>query len=161
VCIGVLYSQRFTYLKSSRTFILTGTTEDIDIGSIVNIRCDNCDYDQDFFTGVGETFTLEGIIKDWNNYQYKDLIGHLIKNHKIEKVEIENKIFWCPKCDNLQDNAYVHLEYNSNKSFITLINCDKCNTEMKPVQKVNLIEKCRCPDCGKRSLSLEETGIWD
>ena len=135
----VLNSFRFNYLKNRRTLILTGTTEDIDIGSLVNIRCDNCDYEQDFFTGVGETFTLEGI-KDWNNYQYKDLIGHLYNNHKIERTEIENKIFWCPKCDNLQVDTYVSLKYDQNKSFFTLFNCDRCKAEMKPVQRVNLIK---------------------
>ena len=100
-------------------------------------------------------------VKEWNNYQNSELIDHIYQNHKIKQTETENKIFWCPKCDNLQDDTYVSVEYDRGKRFISIFKCKRCQTELKPLQKVYLINKKRCPDCGKKSLSLEETGIWD
>ena len=38
-----LFTEAFTYLKNCRTFILTSTTEDIEIGSIVSIQSVICD----------------------------------------------------------------------------------------------------------------------
>lgn len=105
-------------------------------------------------------YTLDQI-KDWNDYQYKDIIIHIFQNHTIEKIQIENKIFRCTNCDNLEDETYINLEYDINKTFISIFNCNRCKTEMKPLLWVNLIKNNRCPDCGEISLSLENTGIWD
>ena len=117
------------------------------MGDIININCKSCNYNDDYFIGMGMSGQLTNLYHCPKcNYLYVELdqntenFLNALENHKIGSdlgLEFDIKNIYCSKC--------------KSSNIISVMNV----IEEKEIPKYN------CHKCNKKQLEVFRTGNWD
>lgn len=124
------------------------------MGEIRNYACD-CGYQKNLFTGGG----ILGCNPDHIGKFFPKEIKLLQKKRAAGKVQnffMENKLFFCEKCREL--NALPVFTFTENNGSVSRFGgvCASCGTPAREVEEAHI----SCPQCGQ-SLRYTVQGDWD
>lgn len=125
------------------------------MGSIINLKCPNCGYQNNVQEGVGMNGINLTIIKHiFSAEELSDFLQKL-EEGKIYNYQMFSQIGYCEKCNAIHSVSIIHFtDNNGNKTEIKK-NCPSCNTPLSFSDKKNL-----CPNCSTL-LERTEIGLWD
>ena len=111
------------------------------MGDIININCKNCNYDEDYFIGMGMSGQLTNLY-------------HCPKCNYLD-VELDQEI----------ESFRKEIKNYMTDSKIKNIYCSKCKSSnivsvMKVIEEKD-IPKHNCYKCGEKQLEMFSTGNWD
>lgn len=131
------------------------------MGSGIAVQCQSCDYDKEFYLGVGMMYSsLENVI-DSVHYRERPEVLKILQNHKVEKCDYEHKLYACTKCAGLYERFYVKIDYDGGEVYETDFICGKCKSGLVEVEDISAANNRPCPKCNQKTLRVEETVLWD
>jgi len=128
------------------------------MGTLVSAECEHCNASEIFYLGSG--MMLSSIENVWTGVpsHAKNRIKEVIENHGVTSTYFEYDLFECEVCNTLHGRFNVILEYDGDQIFKIQFRCGKCRNLLKEAG----LGKCyKCKDCGEKSVSLKECGLWD
>jgi C4-type Zn-finger protein len=149
------------------------------MGTMITIECQNCHYIKPFQLGIGFAFSphrlldvnsedslLHSLIRSKKTFAY---VKSLILEHHGDFVEYGLKLFHCPKCSEF----YSRFDYqiiHDDGIFASKYKCTKCKHKLEIVPKMGEQEwqdcifdlsSYTCPECGEKTITYYESGLWD
>ena len=149
------------------------------MGIMITIQCQNCHYTKPFQLGIGFAFSpynlldlnsedcvLHSLIRSKKTFAH---VKNLILEHHGDFIECSIKLFHCPTCSEF----YSRFDYqiiHDDGVFSPEHKCSKCkhNLEIVPEMGEQEWQDCifdlssyTCPECGKKTISYYESGLWD
>lgn len=154
------------------------------MGSMLYIKCKNCDYSREFTIGIGMSYDpfwlmdfdakpcmLRGLVRSKAVFEK---IRELVREKGAELADRYGHWVWrCPSCGGLYERFLLRLEYRGG-SYEAEYKCPSCRVSLEPLEREILekygfaesqinISKYPCPQCGKHSLYRDESQgmCWD
>lgn len=129
------------------------------MGDILSIKCKNCNYEDTFFVGYGNSgaIALLNLLDELNNKEDASIREKLDWNELDQTVFTHWGLMQCEIC--LKIDCKIQFSYlgkTTTEEFIPF--CGKCSHKLHPIMSIS---KVKCGLCGKRSLVPEDIGIWD
>lgn len=131
------------------------------MGSGINVSCESCDYNKEFFLGIGELYSsLENVI-NCIHYRRRPEVLDILQNHKVDQCYYEHKLYGCSNCAGLYERFYVKINYDDGKVYETDFMCGKCKTALVEVKDIGEVNNRPCPECSQQTLRVHEHLDWD
>ena len=131
------------------------------MGSGIIVRCESCEYYKEFYLGLGMMYSsLENVIDCVDHWRRAEVL-EILQNHKVEKRAYEHKLYGCTNCAGLYARFYVKIDYDGGKVFETDFICVKCKSGLAEIEDISVVSNRPCPYCNQKSLSVEESILWD
>jgi len=129
------------------------------LGEILNIKCKNCNYEDTFFVGYGNSgaIDLSDLFDELNNKEEASIRIKLDPNELDQTVLTHKGLMQCEICSSIDCKIQFSFFGKTALEKFTPF-CDKCSHTMKPNMKIS---KVKCGLCGQQSLVPEDMGIWD
>ena len=131
------------------------------MGSGIIVHCESCEYDKEFFLGIGELYSsLENVI-DCIHYRRRPEILDILQNHKVDQCGDEHKLYGCTNCAGLYERFYVKIDYDGGKIYETDFKCGKCKNKLVEIEDIGEVKSRPCPKCSQKTLRVHEHLNWD
>lgn len=125
------------------------------MGATVKISCTCCNAQWQCQTGCGimhgDLKQVTSLFSEDMQKKIKDCIGEVM----FPWFDFHYQLSYCKQCNSIESIPYLDLG-DSHTKFTG--KCTKCGQETELIEN---IENFPCPVCHKKSLIIEETGIWD
>ncbi len=131
------------------------------MGSGIIVRCESCDYDKEFYLGVGMMYSsLENVIDCVDHWRRAEVL-EILQNHKVTQRDYEHKLYACMNCAGLYEKFHVKIDYDGGKVYETDFICGKCKSGLVELEDTRGVENRPCPKCNQKTLRVEEAVLWD
>lgn len=131
------------------------------MGTEISVLCRNCEYERKFTLGVGMYYSSLDKIIDVVHYWNRERVLEILRNHKVTQSEYYHGLFLCLSCNQFHGRFYVRIEYDDDKIYETKFKCNKCKTELEPIEDEENVKNYPCPKCGEIELYIREDVLWD
>lgn len=129
------------------------------MGVILNIKCKNCSYEDNFFVGYGNlgAIDLSTLLDELNNKEEALIQTKLDTNELDQTVLTHRGLMQCKICLKIDCKLRFNFFGKTAQEEFTPF-CDKCSHKMDPIIEISDIN---CSLCGEQSLVHEDMGVWD
>ena len=166
---GVQLSDVSLVFMNKRVTLAPWRSEELALGSIYRLTCNNCGAEEGYSTGVGMAYLqiCEALIKgdlkmlkrvtDDKTYQQ---VVDVIEGETGKIGFVQNRAnFCCPSCNTASHLHEVQVFGLSDGDWTQVLTCDACGEALKQTNRK--LENFNCKKCGKAALKNEYAGEWD